>query len=598
MIKKSKRMLVYLNRKKSQKKDTSPKQKSENKRFYFHTIRGKVLLSFGLLSLLLIGITFTAYQTMDTLDKEINYLVHHDMEVHNHVEALSKAISDIEVGQRGFVLTGDDTFLQTYTEGKEEVNILFEEINTLMKDQPEQLEKVDSLETSFDFWISWIDRAIKTRNNFGQNATDLVQSSQVTIYMKQLHTQLQELSEEETASLDQRIASLHRQVNTSQIATVGLSSLGVLLALVFGFGLSKNIKTNLRKISTSILEIANAGGDLTKRIRIKNKDEIGELANDTNLLIEGIAKLVKEVANMAENVSASSEELLASAEETSKTILSIAETTGEIAVGSEKTSSQMDFSFKKMSTLEKAAILLNEYTDKVKQAAENMKTAAGEGGESVKTSSLKIMSIEETMAKTSKTVQILGEKSQEITKMINTITGISEQTNLLALNAAIEAARAGEHGRGFAVVADEVRKLAEESQEAAKEVTAIVYSIQDEVSTVIEQNKEGMQAVIAGVEISNETNASLEKILRQTNTTTDIINEMIAQITETLHLSRDVAASFATVSEISDLTAMNTERTASASEEGSAAMEEVTASACELSKQAENLRNLVSNFNI
>lgn len=591
-------MLVYLKRNKSQKKDTSPKQKSENKRFYFHTIRGKVLLSFGLLSLLLIGITLTAYQTMDTLDKEINYLVHHDMEVHNHVEALSKSISDIEVGQRGFVLTEDDTFLQTYTEGKEEVDTLFEEINALMKDQPEQLEKVASLKTSFDFWISWIDRAIKTRNNFGENATDLVQTSQVTIYMKQLHTQLQELSEEETASLDQRITSLHRQVNTSQIATVGLSSLGVLLALIFGFGLSKNIKTNLRKISTSILEIANAGGDLTKRIQIKNKDEIGELANDTNLLIEGIAKLVKEVADMAENVSASSEELLASAEETSKTILSIAETTGEIAVGSEKTSSQMDLSLKKMSTLEEAAILLNEYTDKVKQAAENMKTAAREGGESVKNSSFKIMSIEETMAKTSKTVQILGEKSQEITKMINTITGISEQTNLLALNAAIEAARAGEHGRGFAVVADEVRKLAEESQEAAKEVTAIVHSIQDEVSTVIEQNKEGVQAVIAGVEISNETNTSLERILQQTNGTTDIISEMIAQITETLHLSRDVAASFATVSEISDLTAMNTERTASASEEGSAAMEEVTASASELSKQAENLRNLVSNFNI
>lgn len=595
MIKKNKRLLK---RKKNQKETEPPKQLSKNKSLYFHTIRGKVLLSFGLLSLLLIGITLTAYQTMDALDKEINYLVHHDMEVHNHVEALSKAISDIEVGQRGFVLTGDDTFLQTYTDGKEIVDTLFEKINALMKDQPERLEKVDSLKTSFNFWISWIDRAINTRNNFGENANDLVQTSQVTIYMKQLHTQLHELSEEETASLDQRIVSLHRQVNTSQIATVGLSSLGVLLALIFGFGLSKNIKTNLRKISTAILEIANAGGDLTKRIQIKNKDEIGDLANDTNLLIEGIAKLVKEVANMAENVSASSEELLASAEETSKTILSIAETTGEIAIGSEKTSVQMNLSLKKMSTMEEATILLNEYTDKVKQAAENMEEAAREGGKSVKNSSLKIMSIEETMAKTSKTVQILGEKSQEITKMINTITGISEQTNLLALNAAIEAARAGEHGRGFSVVADEVRKLAEESQEAAKEVTAIVHSIQAEVNTVIEQNKEGVRAVVAGVEISNETNASLERILQQSSGTTNIISNMITQITETLHLSRDVTAAFATVSEISDLTAMSTERTASASEEGSAAMEEVTASASELSKQAENLRNLVSNFNI
>jgi methyl-accepting chemotaxis protein len=209
-----------------------------------------------------------------------------------------------------------------------------------------------------------------------------------------------------------------------------------------------------------------------------------------------------------------------------------------------------------------------------------------------------MMNIEETMASTSETVEALGKRSAQITMIIGTITEIAEQTNLLALNAAIEAARAGEHGRGFAVVADEVRKLAEQSQKAAKGVTEIVHSIQEEVNVIIKQNSDGVKEVIAGVEITNETNASLEGILSQTNKTTVVVNEMVDHIQATLNLSQEVANSFAQVNEIAAATAANTESTAAASEQGSAAMQEVTASASELSQQAEKLKELVSSFKI
>lgn len=141
----------------------------------------------------------------------------------------------------------------------------------------------------------------------------------------------------------------------SKIATIGLSAFAVLLAIFFGIILSHTIKTNTRKISRSILEIANAGGDLTKRIHVKSKDELADLAADTNQLIGGIATLVKQVSEMAENVSASSQQLLASAEETSRTITSIAETSSEIATGSEQTTHRMSSSLEKMGSLEEAA---------------------------------------------------------------------------------------------------------------------------------------------------------------------------------------------------------------------------------------------------
>ncbi|RDI43087.1 methyl-accepting chemotaxis protein [Falsibacillus pallidus] len=592
-------------REKIEKKERKPKKQKEKQRsvkgiwHYTQTIRGRVVLSFGFLTILLVALTLISYFNMRALEQEINRVVNHDMLVHSDIQDLSKSLVDIEDGARGYVLTGEEGQLAPYGNGKNNVENQLKALEPLLRDQAAQSKKLENVKNYYNFWIGWIDRIIESRRYGTQKeATLQISTSQGNNYMQYLRKDMQSMIDEQKSFTKERIDSLHKQVLVSQAVTLGVSILAVVLTVLFSIVISRNIRANTRKISKSILEIASAGGDLTKRIQVKSNDELAGLARDTNVLIDGIASLVREVSKMAENVSASSEELLASAEETSKTIMSIAETSTEIAVGSEKTTSQMEVSVNKMNLLEKSAGRLNDNAEKVKLAASQMRSAAEHGGSSVKSSSLKMMSIEETMANTTSTVESLGKKSTEITKIINTITDISEQTNLLALNAAIEAARAGEHGRGFAVVADEVRKLAEQSQNAAKEVTGIVRSIQQEVKTIITQNEEGVKAVIEGVEISNETTTSLDNILKQSQDTFFVIDEMVEQIHQTLHLSQDVAEAFASVSEIAESTAANTEMTAAASEEGSAAMEQVTASASELSKQAENLRDLISNFKI
>ncbi|MCA0147918.1 methyl-accepting chemotaxis protein [Rossellomorea vietnamensis] len=566
---------------------------------YFRTIRGKVVLSFGLLTIVLLVLASTSYLNMMKLQKEIDTLITYDMKVDTNLKDLSKVLNDIEIGEQGFVITGATGFLAPYQNGKKEVEGQIKDLHSLLKDDPEQLEKMGKIEAQYGFWMQFVDRVIETRKDKGlEKAANLVETGVGKKYLDGIRSYVDMIVVDQQKDLDARIDSLTRQVQLSQVVTIGLSAFAVLLAVFFGIILSHTIKTNTKKISTSILEIANAGGDLTKRIHVKSKDELADLASDTNQLIAGIALLVKQVSEMAENVSASSQELLASAEETSRTITSIAETSSEIAAGSDQTTHRMSSSLEKMNSLEEAARFLFNQAELVRQTARDMRVVAEKGGKTVHASSTKMMSIEETMSNTSETVEALGQRSTQITTIIGTITDIAEQTNLLALNAAIEAARAGEHGRGFAVVADEVRKLAEQSRQAAKGVTEIVHSIQEEVNIIIKQNSDGVKEVIAGVEITNETNASLEDILSQTTKTTVVVDEMVDHIQETLNLSQEVATSFAHVNEIAESTASNTETTAAASEEGSAAMEQVTASASELSQQAEKLKELISSFKI
>ncbi|XXM74270.1 methyl-accepting chemotaxis protein [Lysinibacillus sphaericus] len=586
---------------KAKKKKEAGQSKKKDRGFltYFRTIRGKVVLSFGLLTIVLLILASTSYYNMMKLESEINTLIQYDMKVDTKVKGLSKVLNDIEIGEQGFVITGAGGFLAPYDNGKREVESHFGDLTSLLKDDKEQLDKMEKITKQYEYWIQFVDRVIDTRKDDGlEKAAALVESGTGKKYLDGIRSYVDMIVVDQEKDLAKRIDSLNQQVTISKIATISLSVFAVLLAVFFGFVLSKNIKTNVNKISRSILEIANAGGDLTKRIKVKSKDELAGLASDTNQLIEGISVLVRQVSEMAENVSASSQQLLASAEETSRTITSIAETSSEIAAGTDQTTLKMSNSFEKMNSLEEAARFLFDQAELVKQTANDMRSVAEKGGNSVQASSTKMQNIEETMANTSQTVEALGKRSSQITTIIGTITEIAEQTNLLALNAAIEAARAGEHGRGFAVVADEVRKLAEQSQKAAKGVTEIVHSIQEEVDEIIKQNSEGVKEVIAGVEITNETNASLEDILNQTNKTTVVVNEMVDHIQATLNLSQEVANSFAQVNEIAAATASNTESTAAASEQGSAAMQEVTASASELSQQADQLKELVSSFKI
>lgn len=602
LIKASKKKKITISSKKEKPQKTSKgnsRKKELGKLRFYHLIRGKVILIFSILLAIIIGMQTLSYISISKLQQNLNTFANQNLQEQIQINNLASNISKLSNYEQEFIIHGNEDTLINYNTTKENVDRIINELQTTFENREKEKELLALVNQYYVIYNNYSTGLIETREKFGfENAQKIMASNDSENIKSSIENYSEMLINLLETKNGETIKELESFAKASKITFFALSFIAIVLTITFGYLLFKSIRRNTFKINQSILEIAKAGGDLTRRVEVKTKDEFALIANSTNILIESISNLIKRVTTLAESVSGSSQELMALAEENARTIDEIANNTQSIAADSDITQTRTNAVILKMQELEQAMHELNIEANEVQASAEQMKKAASNGSQSMNQSSNVMMSIEETIANTSTTVEALGKKSDEITSIIGTITSIAEQTNLLALNAAIEAARAGEHGKGFAVVANEVKKLAEQSQSAAKEVTQIITSIQQEVKSIIEQNQEGVVNVIRGVEVTNETNSILEDILAQTSKTTSVIASMAEKIMSTLNTSHEVAASFVEVNSIAENTAMHTERSASAALQGSAAMQEINASATELAKQADDLRSVVNEFKI
>lgn len=575
-----------------------PPTKEKQQRFY-HLIRGKVLIIFALLIFINAAMGTLSYVNIKNLQQQMEEFTKKNVHEQLTVNKLAYEISRLSNLEQAYLITGSGSYSTSYNMKIDSINKKINSLQENFKDRDLELSHMQAINQYYKIYLDYSKRVMKMRDELGlDQARKLMIDGSGETSKIQIDNNIESINEIMDESNKAKLSTLKKQINMSITSFIVLTLTGLFATIFFGFILFKSLKNNTRSINSSILDIAQAGGDLTRRIPVRRNDEFSTIATSTNILIVSISNLIKRVSELANHVSGSSQELMALAEDNSRTIQNIADATKDIASDSENTILSITSAQKKMNDLENSMYTLNKNANAVQQASLAMKQAADNGSRSVQQSTAVMQSIEYTMATTTSTVEALGLKSADITSIIGTITAISEQTNLLALNAAIEAARAGEHGRGFAVVADEVRKLAEQSQSAAKEVTSIVTSIRDEVSSIITQNQEGVTSVKRGVEVTNETNQSLSNILAQTNETTEIIAAMVEQIAMTLEYSNAVASDFVQVNAFAEQTASTTVTSASAASQGSASMQEINAAATELAHQADSLHSVVSEFKV
>ncbi|MDK2883125.1 MAG: methyl-accepting chemotaxis protein [Bacillota bacterium] len=375
-----------------------------------------------------------------------------------------------------------------------------------------------------------------------------------------------------------------------------LALVGAATGLLVGFVLARRTVRPLRELAQAAKTIA--AGDLTLAVRAQGRNEIGQLAAAFSDMVNSLRHIITEVRTSVLKVSEYARQLTASAEETTRATEQIASSVQEVAEGAEQQVREVTDA---AATIKQMAAAMDQVAESAQAvAASSQETArlAEEGKSAIESVIQQNNVVRESMANLSDLIRELGQRSREIGQIVEVITGIADQTNLLALNAAIEAARAGEQGRGFAVVADEVRKLAEQSAQAAKQIAGLVERTQNDTGRATSTMEAGSAEVASGSKLLESARQMLEKIFAAVEKVDHEIQEVSAAAQEMAASSSRVVAATENISRIAENTSAGTENIAAATEEQTAAMEEISSSAQVLADMARKLEQAVERFKL
>ena len=358
----------------------------------------------------------------------------------------------------------------------------------------------------------------------------------------------------------------------------------------------KSIRKPLIELSESAEKISQ--GDLTQHIEVRTHDEIGKLAQSFNDMSAKLKQVIQAVQNSIENVAASSEELTASAGQTAQATEHITSSIEQFSNSNEHQNEMIEKSSVQLNDMDRSlSHMVNTTSHMMESSIESSKTAQA-GGELVQKTAGQMQTIEQAVKEAELVIAGLEQKSKDITSILGVINGIADQTNLLALNAAIEAARAGEAGRGFSVVAEEVRKLAEQSGSSSKEIESLTNEIVDEIEKSQKMFRQVAGEVQSGLNITDETKVSFEKITHKTSEMTEQMKQMNGSAQELSHGSNDISQAVNQIKELSRESSAGFQDIAASAEEQLASMEEISSSSATLSQMAEELRELIKQFKI
>ena len=365
-------------------------------------------------------------------------------------------------------------------------------------------------------------------------------------------------------------ASIVSGQKSSFVASVVLAVLAILVAVFVIIVLNASVIRPLDKLVERVNNLTSGDGDLTKRIDIHTKDELGELASHVNTFIENVQRIIKEVKDATDEVASGNNQLAATMEELSTTFDSQAQQISDMVLSMD---SVKDISHTTSTTLDKNMDILESAATQTQTGAEQLNGVQRD-----------MMTIKDETISLEEVIVQLAESSNQIGEILGVINDIANQTNLLALNAAIEAARAGEAGRGFAVVADEVRKLAERTQHATGEIESIITTLQQKSNLASVEMTKSVDSVQAGVDNIGATNAGFKSAV-----------ESVMNLHKEMQIvANSVSNQYSTILTVVD----NTQVIAAGIEESNVAVSEVNRTVSHLQERTDGLKMLVSRFNV
>ncbi|OMF65068.1 methyl-accepting chemotaxis protein [Paenibacillus sp. FSL R5-0766] len=560
------------------------------------SISRKLLMGFSSVLLLLVAITVITYTQFIAVEKTYTELINDRTSKLLLIKNMSIDLKSQQIALRNYILEDSAENEQAFNKAYEDYIALNEELKSSVSSSKMK----DYLSRSDEAMSQYYELAqqIMTLTRQGDNSeiSRLLKDTAPSL-ISEFEGIVEEMETHQQDAMNSGVVEANLQIVQvlRWIAIIGVTSLliGALVAYVIG----RMISLPVAAIAQSASRIAD--GDLTgEPIVVRNKDEIGDLAQAFNIMSANLRKLIHQVGDSAERVAASSEELTASTEQTATATEQVAITMGEIATGMDTQVRMASDGFQTMNELTTGFQQVTENTLHMSEEATKVSVKTISGSESVQSAIGQMNSIQGTVSNLSVVIQELSRHSQDIVKMVDSISEISAQTNLLSLNAAIEAARAGEQGRGFQVVATEVRKLSEQSALSANQIVPLVASIEKGMRNAAESMGVVFAEVQEGITLVHQAGATFDEIREAVGGVAGQTQEVSASIEQMSTGVEQINRSMKTIMEVTETGAAGTEEVSASSEEQLSAMQEIASAANDLSLMAEQLQQTISRFKV
>ncbi|ODV55870.1 methyl-accepting chemotaxis protein [Lysinibacillus fusiformis] len=554
------------------------------------TVERKLQIAFGIVLAFLLMITAIAMYFLTNNNKTLAEIEDNTELIHLYQDISFQTVR-ANAAIRGYILYGKEEMLNNHHEIR---NTLHTSINRLQEIGPRNQDFEQFLQ-QLDDWEKAIDGQIIPLYKRGQ----IEQAQQVAlpilgdgslklvVFGKTMATAQQE-------DMLAHIEATKEKGERSGIEIMILAAISLLISIiiatVFGRRIAKNIQLTVSEMDTF------SEGNLHAHLQFKTKDEFAQLAESFNSMSEKLRQMMKQVGDSSEQVAATSEQLTASSLEVTQATEVVTESIQDIAQGIDEQDSLTGDVRNLSAHILKKMNDISTSIQNVNDATVETKNMASLGRSSVHDATVQMDEISANTSELNTRVQDLDDNSAAIVAAVNVIKSIATQTNLLAINASIEAARSGEHGKGFAVVAEEVRKLADESSLAAVEIEKVVAQITDSTRIIEDDIVNSNDSVHVG---RNKVNVARDNFIQIDDAITDVQaqTELVTAAISTIHQDiEQLVQEIDYIGEVSMKSSRHVQSVAASSEEQNAAMEEVAAASTHLAKMAIDLQESIQTF--
>ncbi len=531
------------------------------------TLGRKIVYGFTAMLLLIAALLGTSRYTLSTSAARFTQLLENETVVLSHAYAAKVALLEARRNEKDLLYVSDEALVNAANKFIAQLRGELETVDAMVKKtaDPKLVEttsKLLGLSADYQKQFQAMIAAPAGQDRMMAALSVRKTAGAMEATLKDLLAGVSERIEKETNQTQSYVGSIGQ---FALLAGVVAMIIGALLA----FFIPRAITRPLNLMKWVITEVQQSH-DLTRRIAVEGHDEVGQTADAFNRLMDVLQSALGDILQNVNKVSAAAQGLSSSS--------------NQVATSSAQ---QSEAATAMAATVEEVTVSINHVSDSAREA-QQIASKTGElstqGGTIIHNAAAEMMHIADTVRQTSAIIENLGLQSSQISSVVQVIKDVAEQTNLLALNAAIEAARAGEQGRGFAVVADEVRKLAERTTSATQEISSVIGAIQDSTRTAVTSMNTAVTQVNGGVALAQQAGESINEIKQGAVHVINVVNDISSALAEQSVASNDIAS--------------NVERVAQMSEANRTSTGEGASAAIHLEQLADSMRIAVTQFKI